>query len=405
MQPLETLALFALALLLSRLIALPFRRHGAPSILAELLLGFLIGNWLIGPQQVLAIGSLAELGVLVLFFSVGLQTDVREIVPFRNDMLRMVSIGTVAPVLLLVLLAPLLPVSMGEMPFVVATVMTTGVGVAVRVLGEYGFVATPSGRMIIGASVVDDFPAIFFLALASGLAGASGLSASLLVGVAGQSLLLLGAVVLIWASTCGKLPKLDRLLGRMSAPAVLALLALGAWASEQAGLTALLGAFVLGLLCRRSQGPLLERYIAPLADLCVPIFFLTVGMRVSATALAAPESWWLAGLLLVVAFASKFAGIVGIGPASRAAGVDPLLVTFGMFPRGLPGLVFATVALNSGYITAATFSALIVLVAATNIVGLTLMGLRIKALQGSGSARPVAPWAGSEVAVPVRKQG
>ncbi len=117
-------------------------------------------------------------------------------------------------------------------------------------------------------------------------------------------------------------------------------------------------------------------------DFCVPVFFVMVGMRVKIDTLMQPESWLLACGLIAVAFGSKLVCFAGIREKSRALGIDPWIVTFGMLPRGLPGLSFATAALGSGMIRDVVFSALIIMVTATNFIGLTLLSRRLQKTQG-----------------------
>jgi Kef-type K+ transport system membrane component KefB len=113
-------------------------------------------------------------------------------------------------------------------------------------------------------------------------------------------------------------------------------------------------------------------------DFFIPVFFIMVGMRIKLETIMQPESWLLAAILTAVAFASKLLCFVGIRKETKTLNIDPWIVAFGMLPRGLPGLVFATVALNSGFISDTLFAGLIIMVTATNTIGLTLLSYRLK---------------------------
>jgi Kef-type K+ transport system membrane component KefB len=104
-------------------------------------------------------------------------------------------------------------------------------------------------------------------------------------------------------------------------------------------------------------------------------------MRISAGTLLQPAAWSLAAALIVMAVLSKLACGLGIDRRDRQAGVDRWLVVFGLIPRGLPGLVFATTALNQGLIDAVQFSSLVLMVTFTTVVGLLLLERRLKRLE------------------------
>jgi Kef-type K+ transport system membrane component KefB len=261
----------------------------------------------------------------------------------------------------------------GEPLFVAATLMTSGTGMAVRLLRDHNAVATPSGRILIGSSVLDDFPAIFLLALAFGLHQGHGASGELLQSglLHGGGLLLIGIVTLI----------LHRIHYRFEVPVtwVLPTLVLGAWISHQFGLTALLGALLVGLAFRRFRGhEMLEDYLRPLSSFLIPLYFITVGMRVPLDALLDPSAWGLGVALFVLALLGRMVCLQGLGRDGKALGADPWLVMWGMVPRGMPGLVFATMAHEAGAIQTRTFFALILMVTLSNLIGLTGMALRLR---------------------------
>jgi Kef-type K+ transport system membrane component KefB len=120
-----------------------------------------------------------------------------------------------------------------------------------------------------------------------------------------------------------------------------------------------------------------------MAEVFLPLYFISIGMRLSVDTLLEPRAWWLAAFLVVMALASKLACGLGLSQADRRAGVDPWLLAFGLIPRGLPGLVFASTALANGLIDKTQFAALVIMVTVTTVVGLLLLDRRLLQLRQS----------------------
>jgi Kef-type K+ transport system membrane component KefB len=120
-----------------------------------------------------------------------------------------------------------------------------------------------------------------------------------------------------------------------------------------------------------------SQVLVVLSEVFLPLYFISVGMRVKLATLMEPQAWILAMVLLAMAMLSKFACGLGVSAADRRAGIDRWIVVFGLVPRGLPGLVFATTALSAGVITSIQFSALVMMVTATTVVGLLLLERRV----------------------------
>ena len=112
-----------------------------------------------------------------------------------------------------------------------------------------------------------------------------------------------------------------------------------------------------------------------------PIHSTSCRSSIASGTLLQPSAWWLALVLLLLAIGCKLICGLGISGRDQAAGVDRWVVVFGLIPRGLPGLVFASTALASGVITAAQFSALVLMVSGTTVLGLLLLGRRLSTLQ------------------------
>jgi Kef-type K+ transport system membrane component KefB len=385
---LTVLLLLLIGVLVARLSAGRLRSWAVPAIVLELLVGFLLGNTVLPFERVAPLSGLTELGVLTLFFQVGLEVRGDLLTSRRHAILRTVAISFLAPLL------AFWPLRLGfglDTPatlLCLAVLSATGTGVTLRVLAQRQALQTPSGRMLVGVSVLDDLPAIALLSLSVAVggrvAGSSPIAAlaALPLGVL-LALLSYGAVEL-WRRRRPERPR-DPL-------SILLLLIASAWVGEMCGLTSLLGALWGGVLLARLEpaGPEVRSVLAVLSEVFLPLYFLSVGMRVQAASLLRPEAWSLALVLLALAVVSKLACGLGVSRRDRAAGIDRWIVVFGLMPRGLPGLVFATTALSAGVIGSSQFSALVLMVASTTVIGLLLLERRLQGLEGDQPA-PAPP--------------
>jgi Kef-type K+ transport system membrane component KefB len=166
---------------------------------------------------------------------------------------------------------------------------------------------------------------------------------------------------------------------------VLLVLIICSWIGEVGQLTSLLGALWGGVLFNRiapmPSGSLeaanLRSNLALLSDVFLPLYFISVGMRIQSYTLLQQDAWLFALILVVLAIACKLICAFGINQRDKTAGIDRWVVVFGLIPRGLPGLVFATTALANQVISPSQFSALVLMVSFTTVVGLLLLNRRL----------------------------
>lgn len=388
---LSTLLLLLVGAALARLSARPLGRWAVPAIVVELLVGFGLGNTVLPFSSIQALSGITELGVLTLFFQVGLEVRGGLLGSRPQAVVRLVLLSALTPLLAWWPLQQLFQLSLASTLLMVAVLSATGTGVTLRALSEAGALNTPSGRLLVGVSVLDDLPAIGLLTLAT-LAGAplNGDASSGQTPV--QGLITVG--VLGAAAASFPLSRWWRARHGSWVPGplgVLLLLTGTSWLGEVAGLTSLLGALWGGVLLQRlaplppdsAQAQERRRELALLSDVFLPLFFISVGMRIEAATLLQPGAWGIAAVLFLLAILCKAICGIGITRRDQEAGIDRWLVVFGLIPRGLPGLVFASTALAGGLISAAQFSALVLMVSATTVVGLLLLGQRL-----AGAGRP-----------------
>jgi Kef-type K+ transport system membrane component KefB len=382
---LTTLLLLLVGALLARLTATRLARWAVPAIVLELGVGFALGNTLLPFEQIRSLSGLMELGVLTLFFQVGLEVRGGLLGSRPAAVLRTVLLSALTPLLAWWPLQQGFGLSTATTLLCVAVLSATGTGVTLRALGQLGALKTPSGRLLVGVSVLDDLPAIALLTTAMLIAGSRQGAGGGSVGsgwlvLLGPALALLSVPVSRWW--------IQRQGAWQPGPLGVVVLLIGcSWIGEVTGVTSLLGALWGGVLLNRlapmgegsAEARELRGHLALLSEVFLPLYFIGVGMRIQAATLLQPSAWWLALVLLLLAIGCKLICGLGISAWDQAAGVDRWVVVFGLIPRGLPGLVFASTALASGVINPTQFSALVLMVSGTTVLGLLLLGRRLAA--------------------------
>ncbi|MGH7529418.1 MAG: cation:proton antiporter [Gemmatimonadales bacterium] len=340
-------------------------RAGQPAVLGELVVGVLLGNaslvgigWFEPIAQDTTIVMLAELGVLILLFEVGLEATVGEMLKVGLPSLLVAVLGVVTPfalgwgvgVLMLPDASPYVHAFLG------ATLTATSVGITARVLQDLGRSRSPEARIILGAAVIDDVLGLIILAVVAGVIGAANAGTSLSLGATG--LVIVKAVVfLVGALVLGVLltPKLFARAARLRGSGVLLTTALSfcfllAYLASLVGLAPIVGAYAAGLILEdvhyrdftgRGEHEL-EDLIRPVATVLVPVFFVLMGMRVELSAFAQSGVLGLAALLTLAAVIGKQACSLG----AFRPGLDRLSIGIGMIPRGEVGLIFASIGMG-----------------------------------------------------------
>jgi Kef-type K+ transport system membrane component KefB len=367
----ELLLGLVLVWLAAKLAGEGMERVGQTAVLGELLAGVLIGPGVLGLlHESEVLHALAELGVLILLFEVGLESDLDELLEAGLQATLVAVVGVVLPfaagyaVMHWLGHPPLVAV------FVGATFTATSVGITARVLGDMGRLQDRAANVVLGAAVVDDILGLIILAVVTGAAQTGGVSPGSVALLTTKALLFLVVAIVLGLRLA---PTLIGWIGRLRARGTLVVyslvfaLALSA-AADLIGLATIIGAFAAGLiLAKTDRRAHIEERVKPVADLFVPVFFVTVGMKVEPARLdpfGADAQLGLALLLTGLAVVSKLAA----GLAVYQAGVRRWPVGVGMVPRGEVGLIFAGTGLAVGVVTADLYSALVVAVMLTTFV-------------------------------------
>ena len=374
-----------------------FERIKQPAVLGELFAGVLIGNLVIlgfsGAETLkthATIAALAELGVIILLFEVGLESDLKEMVEVGWSSLLVAVVGVVAPFLLgWGVSAYFIP----DEPrlvhiFIGATLCATSVGITARVFKDLGKLGTREARIILGAAVIDDVLGLMILAIVAGAirAAATGgvLSVLDVVLIALKSFLfLIGAIVIGHFLV----PRLLRGAGRFETRGVLLTFAISfclflAWAAAKVELAPIVGAFAAGLILDqvhyKPKGGRPERdlhdLLQPVSTVLVPIFFVLMGLKVDLRLFTRLDILGFAAVLTIAAIIGK--QLCSLAVLER--GINRVAIGLGMIPRGEVGLIFAgigatlmlpsTAGASQPVINSATFGAVVIMVIITTLV-------------------------------------
>jgi Kef-type K+ transport system membrane component KefB len=354
------LAVVALLLGAAKLGGDLFDRISLPPVLGEIAAGILIGNlhltgWhgLDGIAADPQLALLAELGVVLLLFQVGLESNLHQMARVGASAFAVATIGVVVPMALgyglHALLAP--DLTWHAHLFVGAVLSATSVGITARVFKDLGHVDSPTGRVVLGAAVIDDVLGLIVLAVVAGVVRGADRGESLALG--GIALVVLKATAFLGAAIALGRPvsrHLYRAAGVLRVRGVLLAASLifcflVAFLASEVGLAPIVGAFAAGLvldelcyrdLATREDRPL-ETQLAPVAEVLIPIFFVMTGTQVDLASFSNSDTILLAGAL-------TFAAVIGKQACSLVAfgdGVHRLSVGIGMIPRGEVGLIFA----------------------------------------------------------------
>lgn len=366
---------------------------GQPAVLGELVAGILLGNLhhfgirgLEGIASDPSVNILAQVGVVLLLFGVGLESTVREILRVGASSFLVAVLGVAVPFALgWGVGAWLLP---GASPlshaFLGATLCATSVGITARVLRDIGRSSGIEARIILGAAVIDDVLGLIVLAAISGAIAAAGAGGGSYGILPVAVIALKAAGFLVVSLLLGALvaPRIFSAAAGLKGPGVLIGISLAfcfllSWLSGIAGLAPIVGAFAAGLLLEplhfRKFGERdihrLEDELRPLTEMLAPVFFVRMGAEVDFAVLASPEALRLALALTAAAILGKQVCSLGV----LEKGTNRWAVGLGMIPRGEVGLIFASIGatLTLGgerIVGEAAYSALVLMVIATTLV-------------------------------------
>jgi Kef-type K+ transport system membrane component KefB len=349
-------------------------RCNQPPVLGQLLAGLLLGILVRpfeGPELQTSdseVGLLANLGVVLLMFLAGLETDWDQLLATGRAAFVAASLGVVVPLAGGYLLAVFFGLAPIQALFVGVILTATSVSISAQTLMELGSLQTMEGATILGAAVIDDVIGLVVFSLVVALTGTAGGGSLSLLAVWLVAFFVISAILLPRVID-RILPLAERLRGSETLLGIgVGIALLWGAAAERAGLAAITGAYVAGLLINRHNAyeQMTERARVLAYGFFVPIFLVKTGMDAHVDALGPAL-----GFVLATTFVAVVAKVVGCGLGARVCGLtnhQSLVVGVGMISRGEVALVVATLALAAGAITQDVFAASVVVVVATTLV-------------------------------------
>jgi Kef-type K+ transport system membrane component KefB len=405
-----TLMYIAIILLAGKLSSL-VERFGQPAVLGEMLIGVVLGNLVLAGlpffepiKENTVIKFLADLGVVILLFQVGLESNIQDMRKVGLSAFLVACVGVVLPMALgTYVIGPLLlpELSFNAHLFLGATLTATSVGITARVFRDLGALQTREAQIVLGAAVIDDVLGLIILAVVSAIVTVGTVSGGDIFRIVAIALAFLVGAVIIGQTFAGQLGKLFARVNTghgMKLTMALAVCLLCAYVAELVGLAPIVGAFAAGLVldavhfhpfesprfvkdilaattkidpqAKAQVDDVLDHYtdrhiedlVEPVGTLLAPIFFVLTGMNVSLSSLFDPQILLTALGITAVAFIGKIAaGFI-------AGDVDKWVVGWGMVPRGEVGLIFAASGLALKVINQQIFSMIVIVIMLTTLL-------------------------------------
>lgn len=375
MESNPAIALFlalGIIILASRIGGAIARRLKQPRVLGELIIGVVLGptvfdmlHWEVfhGAHLEETIKELAELGVLLLMFMIGLEVNVRELLRMGKVAIFAGVTGALLPIAIALPITMLFDYQWEPALFAGVTLAATSVSISAQVLLELGFLQTKEGNALLATALVDDVLAILLLSVSIAVIGSGGEGGSAnfgeILGIIGRmALYIVGSFAIAWfilprfMSWIEKQPELAQSYGIPAFGLILALI-FGWSAEEFGGIATITGAFIAGVGLSQSK-PNIKHEIEEATSyiayaFLVPIFFVDVGLVIDLNPFPT-SAIPLATALLVVAVITKVGGC-GIG--AKLGGFtngESFRVGVCMISRGEVGLIIVSLGVSAGII-------------------------------------------------------
>jgi Kef-type K+ transport system membrane component KefB len=389
-HPLFHVLLTLAAIVISgQLLGRAFRRVGQPPVIGEVIAGILLGPSFLGrivpgatefllPSSVQpTFGIIAQIGVILYMFSVGLHLDTRHLHDRGFATIAISHAGIVVPFLLGATLAlALYPVlSSRDVPFTPfalflgASMSVTAFPVLARILSDRRLTGTPLGVTALTCAAADDVTAWCLLAFVVGVAQAQLGGAFLTIGLTIAYIALMFLVVRPFLRRYAA-KHLDAEPTQTALAVVMVALLLSALATEQIGVHAIFGAFLLGAVIphdSRLARELVVKMQDLVAVLLLPAYFAFTGMRTQIGLISGIEAWLLCGGIILVATLGKFGGTLAAARASGMPWRESAALGVLMNTRGLMELIVLNIGLDLGILSPTLFAMMVIMALATTM--------------------------------------
>ncbi len=341
--------------------------------------GIILAGIVVGPSLLRLVtytdfvSTLADLGAVVLLFTIGLEFSIKDIARIRYFVIALA--GIIVPALGGFFLASLFGFDFKASVFIGTALTATSIAITANVLREMGKLQTETAKAIIGAAVIDDILALFALSISEGIVSGGLSSISILITAAkATGFIVLG--VLLGKMLLGRLiVRLDKTKIAGKYPESIFIFAIMvaffyAMAAEFVGLSAIVGSFLAGASfagVKLKRGEIFREGAEHLQIIFASIFFVSLGVIMDLHVITLNLLWFVLALS-AVAILTK---IIGCGiPAiiQRMSIRDSMIIGMGMVPRGEVAMIVALIGLSQNLINQSTYSALILMSLLTTII-------------------------------------
>ncbi len=366
---------------------------GQPPVLGKILAGLALGPSLlnmlgwpmfqpqtaeIAPQLGQIIHYLAEIGVILLMFIAGLETDIKSVLKVGNNAFWAAAGGVILPLGAGTWFSYFMGFPLKESIFIGTILTATSVSITAQTLMELGALKSKEGSTILGAAVIDDVMGIIILSLVvafslnpSSASTASSVNFSSIIILLAQIALFFIISIFIGVKFFDPILKYAEKLTASKAlfAMVLVICFMYAWAAEFFGkVAAITGSYIAGVLIARTKYfKHIEQEAKTFAySFFVPIFLIDIGLRANARELGGNLTFTIVIILIAVA-----AKVLGCAAGSLATGFnmkESARVGIGMISRGEVGLIVASYGLTHAVINRDIFSAMILMVLVTTLI-------------------------------------
>lgn len=398
----SVLVMLVVLLVLARIGSRLFTRLGTPGLIGEILIGIVIANLVIGDWSLMDFLNIsmspandnyeilhlfAELGVIFLLFSVGLETRVSDLMSVGKAAMLVAVMGVIVPFVLGFAFIEVTGDGLHAALFMAAAMVATSVGITARVIKDMKLLDTKESRIIIGAAVIDDILGMIVLAIVIGMVSGDSSGGVSIASIVQTSAMAVGFVLLVLASAKWIVPKLfdyfqkrreEKIAKTGEAQSSVNKLVLAlvvclsfAWIADFIGLATIIGAFLGGmLLADHAWEWQLESKVESLMTFFLSFFFLNVGMQIDLAQCANASVIVLSLIIIVLAVISKYIGCsLGARIGDRSLDRNSRsIIGIGMIPRGEVGIVVASYGLAHNVLSVELYAVIIVMAVATTII-------------------------------------
>ena len=351
-----------------------FQRLRVPGVLGEIIAGVIFGPYALGwihPTEILH--SIAEIGIIFVLFSAGLETSPKDLINVGRKALLVAIAGVIVPFVLGFLYMKLRGDASTEAIFVGAAMVATSVGITARVLAELNVLASRTAKIILGAAVFDDILGMVLLAIVAGLATEGRLEWFHLGVLTVEAIVFAVFMIFVAPRVVRRIQPGVEKFSTPNAPLIVALMLclLLSWLSTTIGMAAIIGAFFAGLMFADYAEPWhLHSRVSGITEFLAPYFFFSIGSRL--------DLRFFSGNVLVaaviVSLLAIFSKVLGCGlPLLREGWTNVLRVGVGMMPRGEVALIVALVGLQSKIVSESTYAIVVFMTAVTTLLAPPLL--------------------------------